>query len=265
MIDDIKTQALEIQLARVGPNCRWEDILPASMEMQELLQYTDFTVGKLKKTGEILVTFNMALGRLMTIASERPAADWASTPYKNFTEYQDVALEPIAKHGTRFTAMRIFKELNGIPIEELEKCPIGNLNEIARQSEKRNLSDSQREDLLKAAAIMTNSELKDMMEKKGVIPEGEARTKHLTVIGAEADVNYLISWLNRKDVVQACGVDHDLSKILMATAEFDSTGPSAVQASMLLREISTDDRLPDDIREKIAAWSGSSAQVVEEG
>ncbi len=260
MLQEIQLEVLDRQIEKIGPNASWEQLFPDTMPMEELIRYTDASVERLEGLGKRIVSFSMALGRLLDIASKRQAEDWKDSGFDNFSDFQEKAYGKIRSHGSRYTALRMYRNLHDIPMEQLENCPIGNLNAAAKRIAAGGLSQAQKEELLQSAA-KPRAEFEQDMEKRGIVPEGEAAMRSVTLRGVAVDVDYLEQWLASPAVISACG-ENDVDKILAAVAEFESTGGSAIHASVILRDLADDDRLPADVRAKIAEWSGTNLDQV---
>lgn len=267
MIQEIRAESLELQIAKVG-NAGWDQLFPDTMPMEELVAYTEVTVDRLDTMGKKLVGWTMALGRLMDIASKRSAPEWKEFGYSSFTDFQDRAYAKISSHGSRFTAMRTYRQLADVPMEELEKCPVGNLNAAAKLMASHDYSESQKRELL-ASAAKSPKEFQGEIASKALTPPGEESMRSILVRGHKADAEYLSSWLEREDIAKLGGTE--IERILCAAAELDSTGPNVVLASVILHEItraaeklgSWDTLLDETFTAKVKEWLAQGSPTVE--
>lgn len=235
MIEDLKREALEIQLAKIGPNTPLTTIFPDTMELPEVVGFMKMGVDRLLVLEQQTVAYSMAMGRLMDLASQRKVPEWADTPYSSFTNFQEVELGKLKSNGSRWDALKIYRQFKDEPIEEIQKCGLGNLRQAARICEG-GASPAQKADLIKMAQKPAE-EFKREVENAGMLAGGEAFSGILTLKGSRGKVDELRHWLDRQDVEDA-GHGGYVERLLAATAEYDSAGPSAIRAVVILRSIS---------------------------
>lgn len=268
MIEDLKREALELQLAKIGPNTPLTTIFPDSMELTEVVGFMKMGVERLGVLEQKTVAYMMALGRLMDIASQRKHGEWEGTGYTSFTNFQELELAKLKSNGARWDALKIYRNFKDVPMEDLEQCGLGNLRQAAKICEG-GASDSQKAELVQMAKKPAE-EFKHDVEKAGMLAGGEAFSGILTLKGSRGKVDELRHWLDRQDVEDA-GHGGYVERLLAATAEYDSSGPSAMRAVVILRSIAAraeqmekwDLVIDEDGEREIKQWLAQSTPTVE--
>lgn len=256
-LDVIERQVREADLSGIS----WDREFPDDLNLTALLSAVTATQTKVAHHGRELVVFMMGLGRLVFLARKLPEQDWAATEYENYSDWMRRSDTGGRREQTRYTALRLYTAFSDRPMEEIQDSTIGNLSQAAGIIKRRDdLSPQQRAKVVELASKSTQ-EFRSGLVEAGIVPAGEESERVIEIKGFVADCDHIEEWL-RSDEVRKLG-PNDAARLVCAINELDSTGPSAVQASLLLQEIAGAPEISDDLWSRIQAWAKAAVRQPE--